>query len=671
MRIGLFSDVHANAEALRAVLKTLGDAGATKMLCAGDLVGYSTQPAEVIDIMRSRRIPCVRGNHEEALEKPERFSSLKPAKGEAFRATFETLTPRERAWLAALPECLAVEAGGMEILMVHGSPSDPVHEYVYSGQAVAAAADVDYDVLILGHTHQQFAVRAGRTLVVNPGACGIPRDGDPRAACAVLDTESGEVELLRVAYDAGPVIAANRRALECETANEHLATGQRAATPLDWAGDHRAALRQLLGSGTVWAPCSCAAWVETPQGVLVGSADREGDIRVRTSILDAEAPVASEVFRRWFPQSESFRRVSGVCANLYAKGSGGMRTGQTIFVSGVGGCGVGEGIAKAVLASRSNYRLIAGNMHRDAPMLYRAAKSYLLPPAAAPGYVDAVFSVIRAEGVDVFLPGSEAELRVVAAEAREFRRAGILLLASSEAVIRTGDDKWLTHQFLTRHGFRSPVSSLMPVAEEFWHRTTFPLVVKPRIGGHASQNVFVVGSEAEIEAVLGYMAVKGIEPILQEQVGTAREEYTVSVLLGRNGQLLGSIAMRRSLMGGFSQRVEIEDFPEIRRECEQIAQALGVTGPVNLQARCEDGRATVFEINPRFSGTTPFRAAVGFNEVEILVEHYRNGAASDPERVRAGIRHGTVGIRGLEEMILPRGEYEGVAGVESPAEACA
>ncbi len=170
----------------------------------------------------------------------------------------------------------------------------------------------------------------------------------------------------------------------------------------------------------------------------------------------------------------------------------------------------------------------------------------------------------------------------------------------------------------------------------------------------ASENVFIVDSREELDVVLHYLAIRGVEPIIQEYVGAAKHEYTISVIAGHGGQVLASIAMRRSLLGGFTQRVEIEDFLRIRAECERVVACLETFGPVNIQARLVGNRLKIFEINPRFSGTTPFRAAAGFNEVEMLIEYVLTGNRPEPPNVRRSI----VGIRSLEEMLLERSEYE-------------
>ena len=330
-----------------------------------------------------------------------------------------------------------------------------------------------------------------------------------------------------------------------------------------------------------------------------------------------------------------------------------MNSKINVLVTGVGGCGVGEGIAKALLMLEDEYRLVAVNMHGDAPVLFRANARYVVPPAGTSNYLQAVQRVCEREQIRILIPGSEPELRVLSKNADVLRNWGVVLLANPADVVEIGDDKWLTHLFLRRHGFGTPKSAQVPLSDKFLNTVGFPLVVKPRVG-YASQNVFVVDCRRELDVVLSYFSVKSIEPIVQEYVGDPKAEFTASVLIGRAGAVLASIAMRRSLLGGFSQRVEIERYDHICRRVEEIAVALRARGPVNVQFRWTENECQVFEINPRFSGTTPFRALVGFNEVDILIKNFLFGAVPGPFQFQTGV----VGIRGLEEIIVSRELYD-------------
>jgi len=205
VKLGLLADVHANLPALRAVLAALDAEGVRVVLCAGDLVGYGPHPGEVLDLLRERNVGSVGGNHDRAAAAAD-ARGFNPWAAEAVEWTRGRLSPADLGYLKALPESLRHG----DVAVYHGHPSDP-DRYVFPGEMAAACMDLvrlaSARAVVLGHTHVPAIATAGRGMAVNPGAVGQPRDGDPRAACAMLDTNAAEARLCRVQY---PVAAVQR-----------------------------------------------------------------------------------------------------------------------------------------------------------------------------------------------------------------------------------------------------------------------------------------------------------------------------------------------------------------------------------------------------------------------------------------------------------------------------
>ena len=219
MRYLILSDIHANLEALEATLDHAGDYDATLVL--GDLVGYGADPNAVIDRVRSLRdTTIVRGNHDKVgagLENVEGFNHLAR---QAIAWTAATLTPSNREWLAAVQQGPVVIDDLVEIC--HGSPFDE-DVYIFDDLDARRAIRVQRRPLCLfGHTHVPAVFRFESDLealgpprgprfrvtmdeeakyLVNCGAVGQPRDGDPRASYGMLETESRTVSVIRVGYD--------------------------------------------------------------------------------------------------------------------------------------------------------------------------------------------------------------------------------------------------------------------------------------------------------------------------------------------------------------------------------------------------------------------------------------------------------------------------------------
>jgi diadenosine tetraphosphatase ApaH/serine/threonine PP2A family protein phosphatase len=224
MRVAVLSDIHANLVALEAVLASIGTVDAIWHL--GDIVGYGPEPDAVVGRLAEVGATGVAGNHDRAAIGGREIDWFNPDARAAMEWTRTRITVTTRSWLRALPE-RRTEAG---LTLVHGSPRDPIWEYIVS----LAVARVNLEVLdtpigLFGHTHlpmvwterdgrvepispvvgSTFGL-AGRHALLNPGSVGQPRDGDSRASWLELDLDAGVATWRRVAYDVGSVQAAIR-----------------------------------------------------------------------------------------------------------------------------------------------------------------------------------------------------------------------------------------------------------------------------------------------------------------------------------------------------------------------------------------------------------------------------------------------------------------------------
>jgi predicted phosphodiesterase len=218
MRLAVLSDIHSNLVALDAVLADLDGLTAVDQVWAcGDIVGYGPQPNEVISRLRERDARAVMGNHDGAAVGLVDTAWFNDAAAAAIRWTAEIVNPSSRDYLAGLPE-RRVEN---ELTAVHGSPRDPIWEYVTSpAVAVANMSSFETPICLFGHTH--FPIVYAQTddgvaettgvadgpmplpasrLMLNPGSVGQPRDGIAASSYLVLDVGAQAVEFRRVPYD--------------------------------------------------------------------------------------------------------------------------------------------------------------------------------------------------------------------------------------------------------------------------------------------------------------------------------------------------------------------------------------------------------------------------------------------------------------------------------------
>ena len=212
MRIGVVSDIHANLIALETVLADMGPVDA--LWVCGDTVGYGPDPSEVLALLVERNATLVAGNHDRAVATGEDLGLFNPPAAAAAKMHQQWLSAAERDMLAALPRTLETS----DVTLCHGSLRDPLWEYVTNPKSAGASlALAKTSHCCAGHTHVPSLFRAaneqqpGRVAYdtayplaprafLNPGSVGQPRDGDPRAAYAVIDLAAGTVTFHRSAY---------------------------------------------------------------------------------------------------------------------------------------------------------------------------------------------------------------------------------------------------------------------------------------------------------------------------------------------------------------------------------------------------------------------------------------------------------------------------------------
>ena len=230
MRYLTIADIHANLEALETVLDAAAGAW-DRLVVLGDLVGYGASPNEVVDRIRDLDpTAIIRGNHDKAACGLEDGSNFNHVARVAASWTYETLMPENRQYLRDLPMGPTVIDDRVEIC--HGAPFDEDH-YIFDGDdALRAMASSERPVCLFGHTHlpvvfhyedemfDGFVPEGDRSsplvlapaarYLINAGSVGQPRDGDPRAAFGIYDSEAMSLTLKRVVY---PVDGAQRRIL--------------------------------------------------------------------------------------------------------------------------------------------------------------------------------------------------------------------------------------------------------------------------------------------------------------------------------------------------------------------------------------------------------------------------------------------------------------------------
>jgi carbamoyl-phosphate synthase large subunit len=329
-----------------------------------------------------------------------------------------------------------------------------------------------------------------------------------------------------------------------------------------------------------------------------------------------------------------------------------------VLLTGAGAL-LGQGILKALRASGHIGRVIASDMSPMAVGLYLADAARLLPRWNAPEYVDAVVQVARRERVAAILCGTDLELPALAANrARIEAETGAHVLVSDADAVAIADDKWLTAEFLRAHGFDAPRSALAADAHRLADDVGYPLVVKPRIGA-GSVGLSIARDRVQLNRAL---EVPGM--VVQEYLRPDDEEYTVGAIV-YGGVCATAVALKRTLRHGNTHTAISDGYDEVEAYVARVAAALpGARGPINIQLRRTDRGPVAFEINARFSGTTPLRAELGWNEVEAVLLHALEGRPVPRGRLRRGVV-----LRWTAEVLVPLEQLEqmGSGRLDAPA----
>lgn len=340
---------------------------------------------------------------------------------------------------------------------------------------------------------------------------------------------------------------------------------------------------------------------------------------------------------------------------------------KNVLVTAVGGASVGSGIVHSLMRAngadaRQRWNVIAADADPFAWGLYISDQSVLLPLANDPAYLSTLREVIQRKRIDAVIPGCEAEVEVLSAARSEIP---VPVICNRRELVPLMMDKSCVAERLRNLGLPTIETFAIARWSDALAKHDFPFVVKPTVGTGGSRGLHLVLNREELEVLLPKLPTSG-KFCIQPYIGSGDDEYTVGVLTDKDGNLIDSIVMHRKLMGlsllnarhhngnvhsvstGFSQGYFVKD-RQLQEFCESLAMAIESRGPLNIQLRKHGGEIYVFEIHPRFSGTTTMRADLGFNEPDILLRNVLFDETFD----RLNYRCDVAAIRAFEHVIVP------------------
>lgn len=326
----------------------------------------------------------------------------------------------------------------------------------------------------------------------------------------------------------------------------------------------------------------------------------------------------------------------------------------TVGITGAGG-GVGSAVLRSLALATLETRIVCFDTAADTPGMYRGDRARLLPRVSDPAYRDAVLEACAREGLDALIPGLDPELEPLAEMTVDLSALGCTLIGSSPQVNRMLFDKQRSSDFFERFGLPFVKTVTLDRVEELLDLHGFPLLVKP-VSGSASRGVRVVFDPQELRELVADGCAYVAQPyLLPRQWGKdrhrlraedvyanhsliQRDEHMVQVLCDRQGESFGVFLSRNALKDGAVVRMVPLEQDEFGARAAALDMAkrlteIGQLGPCNFQGRVTEEGPFFYEINPRFSGGTGMRAALGFNEVEACLR--RLVLDEPPERATA------------------------------------
>jgi carbamoyl-phosphate synthase large subunit len=330
-----------------------------------------------------------------------------------------------------------------------------------------------------------------------------------------------------------------------------------------------------------------------------------------------------------------------------------------LMIAGIGGASLGTEIFKS-LRLAGGYEIYGCDISPTAYGLYEPglSRTYLV---SRENYVASVIDACIDAGIQCLIPGGEQPMTLLGAAASRLAEAGIQLIANSPDVVSLFSDKEATFKRLAEFGISIPRTIAINRTADLDH-VGLPCIIKPATGSGGSAAVFFAVSTEEAMVYADFIRRTGSTPIAQEYVDVAEGEFTIGVLSLPDQRVVGSIALRRALdaklsvayrgrggivSSGYSQGY-IDEYPDLCRQAERIALAIGSRGPINIQGRVRDGVLLPFEINPRFSASTYLRAMAGFNEVDVIIKSLIAGVTPRRPDIKAGWY-----LRSLTEQYVP------------------
>ncbi|MGD9394446.1 MAG: ATP-grasp domain-containing protein [Dehalococcoidia bacterium] len=352
------------------------------------------------------------------------------------------------------------------------------------------------------------------------------------------------------------------------------------------------------------------------------------------------------------------------------------KTPYRVAITAVGG-GVGQSVLRALRLSSLPLRTIGFDVNLWSAGLYTCSKGYAIPHSSDPSFVDQLLENLLKEKVKVLIPGSDPEVMIISRARERFMASGIFPVTGSAKAVHLCRDKLAGYKFFKEHNIPFARTVSASEAADLADEVGFPLIVKP-VGGSASRGIAIAFNKEQLDEHLqeGNKIVQ--EYLIPERWRKKRPELTrqdvyegfvilqtdeisIQIVYDHQGNLVGKFTSCNVLRDGVPMLIDPMAIPQAEAIALKMASLLaerGMVGPCNLQCKMTELGPVFFEMNPRFTGITAVRAAMGFNEVEAILRRVLLNEPLDEVKKRLKVPDNLVCSRYITEAVIPRQDLE-------------
>jgi carbamoylphosphate synthase large subunit len=352
------------------------------------------------------------------------------------------------------------------------------------------------------------------------------------------------------------------------------------------------------------------------------------------------------------------------------------KTPYRVAITAVGG-GVGQSVLRALRLSSLPLRTIGFDVNLWSAGLYTCSKGYAIPHSSDPSFVDQLLENLLKEKVKVLIPGSDPEVMIISRARERFMASGIFPVTGSAEAVHLCRDKLAGYKFFKEHNIPFARTVSASEAADLADEVGFPLIVKP-VGGSASRGIAIAFNKEQLDEHLqeGNKIVQ--EYLIPERWQKKRPELTrqdvyegfvilqtdeisIQIVYDHQGNLVGKFTSCNVLRDGVPMLIDPMAIPQAEAIALKMASLLaerGMVGPCNLQCKMTELGPVFFEMNPRFTGITAVRAAMGFNEVEAILRRVLLNEPLDEVKKRLKVPDNLVCSRYITEAVIPRQDLE-------------